>query len=189
MVKTMGTPHMDGLVIRARHDTDALGLLYERHYDRVFCYCMRRLFVRGIAEDVTATTFLNVARHIREFPGTTENDLLNWLYAIATNEVNSFIRITKRREQLMKVAMEERMAIEAAKIDGEESFHRLDWPTLYEAILGLNPRHQSAIMLRFWEGLEHQAIAEVLGCSPTAVRVTLMRAIRKLRKRLKRDTE
>ena len=175
---------MDSLVIRARHHGDALGQLYERHYDRLFCYCMRRLYVREVAEDVTATVFLQVARHMPTFSGTTEQDFRNWLYAIATNEINTAVRAVKRREQLLDTVRQERLAMEAMRTVDDRGLHRLDWPALYESILQLKPRHQAVVVLRFWEGLEHRAIAEVLGCRPVTVRVMLMRAINRLRKLL-----
>ena len=175
---------MDSLVIRARRDADALGQLYERHYDRLFCYCMRRLYVREIAEDVTATVFLQVARHMPTFAGTTEQDFPYWLYAIATNEINTLVRVAKRREPLLDTVRQERLAMEAMGTGDDRGLHRLDWPVLYEAILQLKPRHQAVVVLRYWEGLEHRAIAEVLGCQPVTVRVMLMRALGKLRKHL-----
>jgi len=180
----MSMQDTDGLVIRARHDGGALGQLYERYYDRVFCYCMRRLFIREIAEDTTATVFLRVAKYIPGFRGTTEHDFRNWLFAIATSEINNYFRIARRRDRILDAVREEQAAMAKVAADGGGEFHRLDWPVLYEALLQLRPRQQSAIVLRFWEGLEHRAIAEVLGCRPVTVRVMLMRAIRRLRKHL-----
>ena len=80
---------MDDMVLRARSDAEALGKLYERSYDRVFRYCVRRLFLKEMAEDVTAAVFLHVAERVRDFRGTSEREFRNWLYAIATNEIRT----------------------------------------------------------------------------------------------------
>ena len=185
LAKTEESPDVDDLVIRARHDADALGLLYERYHGRVVRYCMRRLFLREVAEDVTAEVFLRVARHMPKFLGTSEQDFENWLYAIATNGVNAHVRVAKRRRRLLDAAREERMALATARRESSGDDHCLDWPAVYAAIMQLNPRQQSVIVLRFWEGLDHRAIAEVLGCRPVAIRVMLMRALRVLRRRLR----
>ena len=73
------------MVLRAKTDADALSQLYEMYYDRIFRFCVHRLFYREIAEDVTSTVFLEVARRIRSFRGRTDRDFRNWLYTIAVN--------------------------------------------------------------------------------------------------------
>ena len=64
----------DNLVISARTDREAFGKIFDLYYPNVFRYCLRRLFVRAVAEDVTSEVFLRVATHIRDFPGTTKED-------------------------------------------------------------------------------------------------------------------
>ena len=91
----------DELGLKARTDRDALGQLYDRHYAGVLRYCIHRLFEREAAEDVTSTVFLEVARQIRSFTGKTEQDFVNWLYAITTNQINATIRTTLRHRQLL----------------------------------------------------------------------------------------
>ena len=181
---------MSGLVIRARTDREAFGRLYDLYYPEVFRYCLRRLFVRAVAEDVTSEVFLRVATHMRGFGGTTEEDFRRWLYRVATNEVNAHVRRTQRRKELLASAVRAKAirVVDAADQPGGE-VDSLDWPTLYEAILSLRPREQSIITLRFFEGMPHNQIARVLNQRPGAVRVALSRALQKLRKRLKAPGE
>ena len=136
------------LVIRARMDADALGQLYELHYERIFRFCVHRLFNKEIAEDVTSTVFLTVARQIRSFTGRTEADFRNWLYAIAANQANAYIRKTSRREKLLEEAACSTMTA------GTDCTDNLDWPTLYKAILKLKPKHQTIVALRFFDSLK-----------------------------------
>src|SRR3972149_6457721 len=95
---------IDDLVMRARTDREAFGRIYDAYYPRIFRYCMRRLFVRTVAEDVTADVFLRVASKMRAFGGTTEEDFRRWLYKIATNEANAHIRRGKRQKALLEAA-------------------------------------------------------------------------------------
>ncbi len=67
MAKIDNRADSDGLVFRAHTDADALGQLYDMYYERIFRFCVHRLFAKEAAEDITSTVFLEVARRIRNF--------------------------------------------------------------------------------------------------------------------------
>lgn len=171
----------DELVPRARTDADAIGQLYDLYYERIFRFCVYRLFSKEAAEDVTSTVFLQVACRIRDFPGRTEQDFRNWLYAIAANQANAYVRKTSRRKRLLDEAAGS-AASNGTENDGNLS--SLDWPRLYQAILKLKPEHQTIITLRFFEDLNFGQIAQILKVREATVRVTLHRIIKKLRNHL-----
>ena len=60
----------------------------------------------------------------------------------------------------------------------------LDWQEVYEALGSLTDREQSIISLRFFGGLKHEQIAEVLELEVGTIRVALSRALERLRLRL-----
>jgi RNA polymerase sigma-70 factor, ECF subfamily len=171
----------EGLLSRAGHEPAAFVQLYRRHYDDIFRYCVHRLFERHTAEDVTSDVFLKAARHIHRFSGCDESQFRNWLYRIATNEANSHLRKTTRRQRLLRHFGQgpDQTAANSDSPDAEQ----LD--RLREAVLRLRPRYQTIITLRFFENLKPTEIAEVLGCSAGTARSRLARAIAQLRKRLK----
>lgn len=51
----------DELIVRAKSDRAAFSQLYERYYSEVLRYCLRRLRVRAVAEDVISDVFLQIA--------------------------------------------------------------------------------------------------------------------------------
>jgi RNA polymerase sigma-70 factor (ECF subfamily) len=178
-------PPMDDLVIRAPTDREAFGRLYDLYYPDVLRYCLRRLFVRAVAEDVTSEVFLRVATHVRDFPGTTEEDFRRWLYRVATNEVNAYVRRTRRRRELLESAARTGAVRVVDTTDSaDRRLDAFDWPTLYQAILGLKPREQTILTLRFFEQMSHEEIAGVLNLRAATVRVALSRALERLRRRL-----
>jgi len=179
MVGAMATD-TDDLVLRAHTEADALGQLYELYYERIFRFCVYRLFSKDAAEDVTSTVFLAAARSIRTFPGRTEEDFRNWLYAIAANNANAYIRKTSRRKQLFEKAA----LMTAAGTDNDHDSQNLNWPRLYAAILKLKPKHQTIITLRFFENLEFEQIAKIINAREATVRMTLHRILKKLRNHL-----
>ena len=179
MAKIVKRTDIDDFVLRARTEADALGQLYELYYERIFRFCVHRLFIKEVAEDVTSTVFLEVARRIRTFKGRTEQDFRNWLLRIAANQANAYIRKTSRRKQLLAKA-----AAPAVLLRKNEAAGELDWPRLYAAILKLKPEHQTIITLRFFENLDFEQIAKILDAREATVRVTLHRILTKLRNHL-----
>jgi len=171
----------DDLVLEARTQAGALGRLYELYYERIFRFCVYRLFDKEIAEDVTSTVFLEVAREIRIFKGRTEQDFRNWLYAIAANLANAYIRKSSRRKKLLEEAAS---SMTTSATDGTDKSSEPDWPRLYKAILKLKPQYQIIVTLRFFENLKYEQIAQILNIKEATVRVTLHRILNELRKHL-----
>jgi len=179
MAKVAERTEDDGLVLRARTEADALGRLYELYYERVFRFCVHRLFNKEVAEDVTSAVFLEVARGIRGLAGQTEQDFANWVYAIAANQANAYIRKTSRRKALFAEAAGSMKACRSTDNASEP-----DWPRLYTAILRLKPEHQTIVTLRFFENLPYGQIAQILNMKEATLRVTLHRILEKLRSHL-----
>lgn len=175
----------DELVVAAGTDREAFGKLFDRFYPLIVAYSLRRLLVRDVAEDVTSEVFLKVAVHIRDFKGATEEDFRRWLLRIATNEINAQLRQRRRRRELLESAARMGVVNAAGWTPGEDGGERLDWQRLYQALGELPRRQQSIVSLRFFAGLEHRQIADVLEMTPGAVRVALSRTLEKLRDRLR----
>ncbi len=172
---------IDALVVAARTSRGALGRLYELYYERILGYCWRRLNKRTAAEDVCGETFLYVARKMSTFRGSTEGDFRRWVYRIATNEVNAYLRRSIRRKDLWDTAVQEnRLKGENAQSPIEQD-DSADWPVLHQAIRRLNTREQTIVAFRLQEEMSYDEIGQILGMRPGTVRVTYSRAIQKLR--------
>jgi RNA polymerase sigma-70 factor, ECF subfamily len=166
---------------RIAGDPEAFVQLYRRTYDDIFRYCVHRLFERHAAEDVTSEVFLKAAMHVHRFSGCEESQFRNWLFRIATNEVNNHLRKTNRRRILL------RRLGRGPDPNGEdhEPPDTQQIERVKTALLRLRPRHQAIITLRFFENLKPMEIAEVLGCSAATVRSCVARAIAQLRRHFK----
>ena len=180
MAKIDNRTDIDDLVLRARTDADALGWLCELYYERIFSFCVHRLFSKEVGEDVTSAVFLAVAAKIRTFTGRTEEDFRNWLYAIAAKNANAYIRKTSRRNELLRQAA----GSMTDAVDCADEASGLDWPRLYRAISKLKPKHQTILTLRFFESLQIQEIAKIINAKESTVRVTLHRTLKTLRDNL-----
>jgi len=182
MAKPVEQTAYNDLVILAKSQAAALGRLYDLYYDRIFRFCVHRLFNRSTAEEVTSAVFLTVAQAMPRFQGETEQDFRNWIYTIAANQANAHIRKTLRRQRLLKNVVAHRR-----DEHGSDDWSSLDWPTLYAAIRQLKPEHQTILTLRFFENMEYDEIAGVVGARPATIRVTLHRILRRLQETLQGD--
>jgi RNA polymerase sigma-70 factor, ECF subfamily len=171
----------DALVASAKSDRAAFGRLYDAYYERIFRYCLRRLYERAAAEDVASDVFLFVARSMRTFRGNTEQDFRRWVYRIANTESNAYWRRTRRRAELLSHAVHEhRLPTPSAEADGQP-WDALDWPVVYQAIAQLTPREQAVVTLRLFDDLPYEEIAHVVGLRAGAARTAYSRAIGRLR--------
>lgn len=156
-----------------------MAALYEGLVDSVFRFCVVRVGDKIAAEDICSEVFLNVARGIRNFRGSSYADFRNWIFAIAANQINGYLRKTLRRARLLKSHTED-----GARTGHDE--HRavqgLDWPMLHAAIMQLKPRHQTILTLRFFENMDYPSIGAIVNLPAGTVRVQLHRILKKLRR-------
>lgn len=173
------------LVQRARHDRDAFAELYDRYYPRVAKYCLRRIFNRTIAEDILSEVFLQVASHIGTFPGKSETDFRRWLFRIATNCINAYLRQTLRRNELMEDVARYRSVALGDRT--EKEILSPEWADLFQSLLELEERDRTIVSLRFFAEFSYADIANVIDSTPGAVRTALSRILSRLREQF--DTE
>jgi len=177
-----GVADMDLLVREAKVDSGAFGELYDVYYRRILNYCQHRLFNSDVAEDIASKVFLAVASQIKTFRGKTEKEFGSWIYTIASNKTNDYLRKTTRRNRILLEAANSL----AKDFADQQRDHDLNWPSLYQGIASLKPKEQTIVTLRFFEGLSYDQISEITGIKSTTVGVRLHRILKKLRSHLQR---
>jgi RNA polymerase sigma-70 factor (ECF subfamily) len=170
------------LIQRARSDPNAFAELYSLYYQRVFHYCIRRLFDRHLAEDVTSTVFLKVMHNLGAFDGKAAS-FRNWLLRIATNVVNDHLRDARKRSNVMQRVARNAEPEAVFSIPSDDD-HIEKKARLKQALLSLKPKYQTVITLRFFENMKLTEIAACLEVRPSTIRTRLSRATAKLRKKL-----
>jgi RNA polymerase sigma-70 factor (ECF subfamily) len=159
---------------RARAEADAAGLLYARHYDRVYGYCLYKLGSREEAEDAAQTAFLHAVRALRR--GVVPATEANWLLTIAKNVCLERYRTRGRRRRLEVLSEPQALAsVAATAAEAGDSRLRLE-----EALTRIPEQQRRAILLREWRGLSYREVAEELGISVAAVETLIFRARRSL---------
>lgn len=157
--------------------------LYESYFRAIYSYCTYRLFTAGYAEDATSEVFLKLVERYPDFRNKTELEIKNWLYGTASNVVAAYLRDSRRRQ---KIAAD--LQTEAVRVQNDDE-STMNWPVLYKAISRLKQRDQDIVIMRYFQGLELAAVAEIVGVRYGTVRTRLSRAIRKLRQELGENLE
>jgi RNA polymerase sigma factor (sigma-70 family) len=153
-------------------------ILVNRHANWVYSVC-RRHAGDYMAEDVTQAVFATLARKAPRIRQGTS--ISGWLFKTACYACASARKIERRRckhEQRAAAMNPEQMPLPASP-DGQEILSQLD-----DALARLPERDRCVILLRFYQGLSHQAAAAVLGISPAAAQRRVSRGVEKLRARL-----
>ena len=84
-------------------------------------------------------------------------------------------RAEMERDRLARVGVDQRLTVDAPELD-----------ETWDALGRLAPDRRAVLVLRFYEGLRHGEVADLLGCSPATVRSRTRRALADLRKELDR---
>jgi RNA polymerase sigma-70 factor, ECF subfamily len=170
------------MIQRACSDPDAFARLYLQHYDAVFHYCVRRLFDRHCAEDVTSTVFFKVMHNLSSFNGTVIT-FKHWLFRIATNAVNDYLRDVKKRRDINQRIRQYALVESAFKVSRDHDLPEKK-ALLQQAIMRLKPKYQTVITLHYFENMKLIEIAACLDQKPSTVRNWLSRATKTLRQEL-----
>jgi RNA polymerase sigma factor (sigma-70 family) len=177
----MGERRSDAEVMsEARSDPEAFGSIFERHFDAVHAYLVRR--VGRIGDDLTAQTFVK-AFEARASYDLSHSSARPWLFGIATNLLRRHWR-TERRE-LRAFA---RLGRDPLRDEFELANERLDalaaGPILARALLALSPGDREALLLFAWAEQSYSDIAQALDIPIGTVRSRLSRARARMRELL-----
>lgn len=142
--------------------------LYERHYHRVFGFCLYLLRDRDEAADAAQTTFLHALRATRQ--GVVPVFEAPWLLAIARNVCRSRWDSGKRRGEVEFAHDPHGLAEIAA---GRESTDEL--LGLEQALASLAEPQRQAVLLRDWQGLSYQEVADHLGITVSSAESLIFR--------------
>ena len=188
---TPGRSEEDGDDVRlmrlvGRGDTGAFEELVEKHQALVGGTVARMLGSNSDVEDIAQQVFIRVWKSARRYVPRAK--FTTWLLKITRNLVFNELRRSKRRPHVPlqsepgaedpPLKDETNLAPDASLLESE--LRR----TIEEAILQLPESQRMALVLRRYEQLSYEQIAEVLDLSVPAVKSVLFRARTELRSRL-----
>jgi RNA polymerase sigma-70 factor (ECF subfamily) len=155
-------------------DREAFRCLFEAHKDRVYSMAVYTLGGdHAAADDVTQEVFVRVFTHIAQFRG--EADFTTWLYRLVANACADEHR---RRRRLVPL---DTLPEQAGPRREEECETREDVRT---ALAELSPELRSAVLLKYFEELSYDEMAQALNCPKGTIASRLHRGLKLLARRL-----
>ncbi len=164
---------------RAQTDAEAQPVeftdLYHQYFPKVFAYVYGRVQDKEISLDIVSDVFEKAFIKMRSLRS--PDSFGSWLFTIARNEVSSHWRKAKPAARAAQIHSQPRGPEETV-------LHKERLASLSQLVRQLPRREQEIIALKFDAELTNREIANVLSTSEVNVRVTVFRALRKLRERL-----
>ncbi len=157
--------------------------LYNEYFAKVFAYVYGRVQDREVSLDIVSDVFEKALVKVKSLRS--RDSFGSWLFTIARNEVSSHWRKEKPAQKAAREAAIEKELHSQPKSPEDLLVHKERLAALATLVGGLPKREQEIIALKFDAELTNREIASVLSTSEVNVRVTIFRALRKLRDRMK----
>lgn len=152
-----------------RGDLDAFGDLVRRHELQVYRVALRMLGSPADAEDAAQESLVKAWRSIGRFRQ--GSAFGTWLYRIVTNHCLNVI--AARRPT---VEWDDDRAAGHGLDPADQVQQRAEMQALKRSIAGLPAEQRAALVLREFEGLAYEEVAEILGITLAAVKGRIHRA-------------
>src|ERR1700722_7844195 len=177
------------LMIRVQGDDAAsFGELLNRNRILVVNYLSRMVVNRAIAEELAQDVFIRVYRSRRTYEPTAK--FSTWLYRITTNVALNHFRDEKRAQNQISLDVQEAVQVrretqDRAPLIEDRLVREVVARQIRYAVRALPPKQRAAVVMHKYEEMDYARIAQVLGCSPSAVKALMFRAYETLRLRLR----
>jgi RNA polymerase sigma-70 factor (ECF subfamily) len=147
--------------------------LFRDHYPRIVTMLSRLTGDRGQAEEIAADVFCKVSK--RGSTGDPGEELLPWLYRVATNAGLDALRANSRRRRREEEAGAETLRTGMPE-DALRRLMREERRARVRSILeALKPRDAQLLLMRS-NGLAYRELADAVGVAPASIGTLLARA-------------
>ena len=161
---------------------------YRPHATEVARLCRRMLGSAVTSEDAAADVFLRARRGFESYDS--DQPFRRWLLAVAGNHCIDQIRRRSREARLFDPRdLDAQDLVDTGPSPLRRALASERRSQLLEAIDGLPLKYRLPLVLRYFQDLDYQAIAEALDVTRSQVATLLFRAKRQLRQRLAEDEQ
>lgn len=171
-----------------RGDLRAFDLLVLKYQGRIAALVSRYVSDAGEVEDVTQEAFIKAYRALGKFRG--DSAFYTWLYRIAANAAKNHL-VAKGRRPGADATIEDAEGFDEGGLLSESASPEAlamgeELAEVVESALNELPDElKAALMLREFDGLSYDDIADVLGCPVGTVRSRIFRAREAIDQRVK----
>lgn len=152
--------------------------LYDLYAAKIYRFVYFKTWHSETAEDITSLTFLKALEHIGDYKAARGN-FSSWLYRIAHNTVVDYYRTSKSEvdiDELLDLSSTDNIP---AQTDTKQALNEVA-----DYLKTLPTDTRELLIMRLWQGLSYQEIAEITGKSEGSLKMAASRALRDLRSSL-----
>ena len=173
-------------------DIDAFCRLAERYARRIYLLASHYCRNAQDAEDLSQEVWLKAYQALGSFRF--DASFYTWLRRITINAFlnhrrSSFFRRNGQTTAIQLVQIDSETSFEAGSTSPENLYNKLLFENVVSALAELTPSQRLSFLLRHYEGMSYEEIANAMNCSTGTVKKGVSRAIGKLRAKLSPDTE
>ena len=169
----------------SRGDLAAYDQLVRRYQTRIYSLAYNMTGNKEDAEDMVQDVFVKAFSYLKSFRGT--SSFYTWIYRIAINRTINFLKRRKKKQAVSLNDVDEGVERDPAYVElsarespvRDASLTELQ-EKLNKALLTLSEKHRTVVVLHDIQGLPHDEIARMTGCSEGTVRSRLFYARQQL---------
>ncbi len=177
MIKILDSKEERDYVISAKSgDAKAFACLYDAYIKQIYEFIFYKTMHQETAEDISSDVFLRAWKKIDQFKS---GKFVAWLYVIARNAVIDYYRQNKDIKDVddfWDLSDNQDILLETDKLIMIEKLKKI--------MSSFNNNDREILIMRFWQDLSFAEIAELLGKEQGAVKMSCMRAIKKLQTKM-----
>lgn len=168
-------------------EEDAFSQLYDRYRRPVFATAYRIIQDTEEAMDATQEIFIKIYRSLRQW-NPSKAKFSTWLYRLACNQSIDFWRRRQRRSESPLPEDRSRNSVieEAIRSPSEELESKEEIDRIRRCAESLPELQKKIFILRYFQELKLEEIAEMENCSLGTVKTSLFRATQTMRRTLRR---
>jgi RNA polymerase sigma-70 factor, ECF subfamily len=163
-------------------DEQAFGVLYDMYINRIYRHVYYRTGSTEDSQDITQEVFIRAFKALSKYKKT-NTPFIGWLMRISHNLIIDHYR--KKKDHL---PLDNELAFSSPDTSPESLAEiGFNQQMVRKTILKLPKDYQQVILMYFIEGFSYPEIAATLGKKEGAIRVTIYRALKKMRDILSRE--
>lgn len=173
------------LVLRAKRDPEAFGVLFDYYYPMISRFVYKRVGSLELSKDITSEIFYQALKNLWRFRFM-NRPFKAWLFKIAVAQIAQYYR---RREKYREFPLEEAHIIRADRsmeadfeikeqedrVESQERFQRV-----HCALSRLPTLQHTIVTLRYFENKKIKEISEILGIKENTIKSHIRRALARL---------
>ncbi len=179
----------ENLLVQLKQDwPHAFRMLFDAYYPQVLNLCYRYLGTREDAEEIAQDVFIKVYQNIQNYQP--QGKEFTFLYRIAVNLSLNRVRDRKRKNWLSFDTLKENQGHEPqadSALQPDAAYEKQEQQAqIWKALQKLPENQKTAVILKRYQDLSYEEIAEVMSCTVSAVEARLHRAKSNLKKIFKK---